>query len=174
MTNMWWSGRALILMIYLTTPFIAAFLLIITLSIRRRTGQGGGHILEVLWILLVGVVWTVINLVSIGWIPAGVGGVEGIQPQQSMTIEASMWLFKVDAPRLNPYTATEITAWSTDTMHSVAIYDPDGRLITTIMLMPGMKERLILNLPPGEYIIRCLEYCGDGHAYMAASFKVGL
>ncbi|MEM3096729.1 MAG: CRISPR-associated CARF protein Csa3, partial [Nitrososphaerota archaeon] len=175
----WWTGLgALLLLIYLTTPFLVAFLLIFYLSVRRggRLGvlESGGRVSEVLWILLVGGLWAVINLASIGWLPSGLGGVEtGTEPSQTLTVEAGMWFFKVGADRLAPYTPTEIVAWSTDTMHGVGIYDPEGRLITTIMLMPGMRERLVLTLQPGEYIIRCLEYCGDGHALMIGKFTVG-
>ena len=175
---MWWTGLgALLLMIYLTTPFLVAFLLIFYLSIRRGgkpAAEGGGRAWEVLWILLVGGVWVVINLTSIGWIPSGLGGVyTGVEPTQRLTVEASMWFFKLDADRLAPYTPTEIVAKSYDTMHGVGIYDPEGRLVATMMLMPGMGERLVLTLQPGEYIIRCLEYCGDGHAAMVSRFTVG-
>lgn len=167
----------MLLMIYLTTPFIVAFLLIFYLSLRRgvsTTPAAGGRVLEVFWILLVGGVWVVINLVSVGWMPSGIGGVDaGVEPSQKLNVEAAMWFFKVETPRLEPYTPTEIVAWSADTMHGLGIYDPEGRLVTTIMLMPGMKERLVLTFQPGKYIIRCLEYCGDGHALMTASFTVG-
>jgi cytochrome c oxidase subunit 2 len=175
----WWSGiGALLLMIYLTTPFLAAFLLIFYLSVRRAGKAGGkglaGGVLEVVWILLIGGVWVVINLYSVGWMPAGLGGaVTGVDPSQTLNVEAGMWYFKLDVNRLAPYTPIEIVAWSSDTMHGLGIYDPQGRLITTIMLMPGMKERLVLTLEPGEYIIRCLEYCGDGHALMIGRFTVG-
>jgi len=175
----WWSGTgALLLMLYLTTPFLVAFLLIFFLSVRKGGREGtlgsGGRILEVVWILLVGGIWVVINLYSFGWLPSGIGGVTtGVQPTQILNVEAGMWYFKLDVNRLAPYTPTEIVAWSSDTMHGLGIYDPQGRLVTTIMLMPGMKERLVLTLEPGEYIIRCLEYCGDGHALMIGRFTVG-
>lgn len=174
----WWTGLgALLLLIYLTTPFLVAFLLIFYLSVRRGGRRGvlesGGRVSEVLWIILVGGVWVVINLASIGWLPSGLGGVAAdVEPPQTLTVEASMWFFKVGTDRLAPYTPTEIVAWSSDTMHGAGIYDPEGRLIVTIMLMPGMRERLVLTLQPGEYTIRCLEYCGDGHALMIGRFTV--
>lgn len=173
----WWTGQgALLLMIYLTTPFLVVFLLIFYLSIRRGGGAviGRGKVWEVLWILLAGGVWVVINLSSIGWVPSGLGGVDaGTAPSQRLSVDAAMWYFQLNTVKLAPYTPTEIVAVSRDTMHGLGIYDLEGRLIATVMLMPGMKERLVLTFEPGKYTIRCLEYCGDGHALMTASFTVG-
>lgn len=59
-----------------------------------------------------------------------------------------------------------IEATSLDTIHSIGVFESQGRLIATVMVMRGRREVVTLYLKPGEYAIRCLEFCGDGHAFM--------
>lgn len=177
--DFWSTGPgAVYLMFYLTLPFLALFLAAVWRAYQRSKRQitGGpphASVVEVGWLFSVGIVWTLINLYSLGWIPS-VGGHAASAPQQSLTIVAGMWYFNISAPSLKPNVPTEVVAWSVDTMHSAGIYDPDGKLVATLMLMPGMRERAVLIFDkPGVYTVRCLEFCGDGHAFMKGRFVVG-
>lgn len=172
---------ALLVLLYVTSPFLVVFFLIVALSVRRaRRGQtaGGGSgkrllMLELTWLLLVGAVWTTINIASLSWIPEGVGGV--LPPsaeEQILEIKAFMWGYELGGGELRAGAPVRIVAWSNDTIHSTGIYDPGGRLLATVMLMPGMREQIVLRLSPGNYTVRCLEYCGDGHAFMSALLRV--
>jgi hypothetical protein len=64
---------AVLLLGYLTAPFLVIFLLLAFLSVRRGRAEGLGTHTEVMRAvevaLGVGVVWLAINLVSIPWIP---------------------------------------------------------------------------------------------------------
>jgi cytochrome c oxidase subunit 2 len=54
-------------------------------------------------------------------------------------------------------------------MHSFAIYSPDGDVLFTMMLMPGLKgpTSIVYTFDkPGTYTVRCLEYCGINHHNM--------
>ncbi|MEM2237826.1 MAG: hypothetical protein QXR26_08060 [Candidatus Caldarchaeum sp.] len=177
--SLWTAPGALITFIYLTTPFIVAFLLVVFLSLRRgrreaRGPAGGMWLWELAWVLLVAAVWTVINLSSIGSVPEGLGGVvETGDRFQTLTVEAFMWGYRISPKQLAADVPVKLVASSIDTIHSVAVYSSDNRLLATVMLMPGMKEELVLRLPAGKYLIRCLEYCGDGHPFMLGEFSVG-
>jgi len=83
-----------------------------------------------------------------------------------------MWAYTLDSTVLKTG-AVKFVAKSLDTIHSFAVYSPSGEVLATIMLMPGMTEEITLELrEQGEYTVRCLEYCGDGHAAMVSRFRV--
>ena len=61
---------------------------------------------------------------------------------------------------------------SLDVNHGFGVYDADDRLVGQVQAMPGVTNHLVLKLDAGEYTIRCLEYCGPGHAHMTSTFHV--
>ncbi len=176
---LWLGSNAFLVFLYITSPFVVIYVLIMLLSIRR--GGRGVQVLrgrfvgyEFAWLLLVGVIWTAINIVSFSWIPGGVGQplLPIVGEEQKVEIEAFMWGYNISTQTLRSGIPVRFVMWSIDTMHSVGIYDPDENLIATVMLMPGMREQIILTLKPGTYTIRCLEYCGPGHPFMSAVLEV--
>ncbi len=83
-----------------------------------------------------------------------------------------MWGYTLDTYEVRAG-AVKFVATARDTIHSLTIYSPRGEVLATVMLMPGMREELALNLrEPGEYVIRCLEFCGDGHSAMLSKLRV--
>jgi len=172
---------AVLLFSYLTAPFLVIFLLLVVLSVRRgKSGGFGAHtevlkVVEVVWLIGVGVVWLTINLVSIPWIPWLQTAIQ--QPAvageaQVVEVDAYMWAYKINPMevRVGP---VKFVARALDTIHALAIYKPDGQLLATVMLMPGMREEITVVFDrEGEYVIRCLEYCGDGHGYMFSKIIV--
>jgi cytochrome c oxidase subunit 2 len=62
---------------------------------------------------------------------------------------------------------------SRDVNHGFGIYDPKGRLIGQVQAMPDYVNHLLFEFRVvGRYTIRCMEYCGMGHAEMQSSFVV--
>lgn len=62
---------------------------------------------------------------------------------------------------------------SKDVNHGFGIYAPDGRVVSQVQAMPGYVNHLEVTFTePGHYTIRCLEYCGIGHAAMQGGFDV--
>lgn len=62
---------------------------------------------------------------------------------------------------------------SKDVNHGFGIYDPDGRIISQVQAMPGYTNHLTVTFStPGHYTVRCLEFCGIGHAAMQGGFDV--
>lgn len=172
------------LLLYLTSPFLVVFTLLLLLAFRRGRGvvsaglrERTARAVEVAWLIGVGIAWTAINLVSIPWVPwlqplSITPTASSSEPVQIVNVEAFMWGYTLDTYEVKPG-AVKFVAVSHDTIHSLAIYSPRGEVLTTVMIMPGMREELVLYLgEQGEYTIRCLEFCGDGHSAMLSKFKV--
>lgn len=67
----------------------------------------------------------------------------------------------------------EFDVTSRDVNHGFGVYDPQGRLVGQVQAMPHYVNHLRMTFTkPGTYTVRCLEYCGIGHAYMHATFEV--
>lgn len=67
----------------------------------------------------------------------------------------------------------EFRVTSLDVNHGFAVYNPHEQIIEQTQAMPGYVNRLRWKFDqPGTYEVRCLEYCGFGHAFMRASFTV--
>lgn len=67
----------------------------------------------------------------------------------------------------------EFSVTSGDVNHGFAIYAPDGRIAIQTQAMPGFDNKILYTFTvPGKYMVRCLEYCGLGHAPMVTEFDV--
>jgi cytochrome c oxidase subunit 2 len=67
----------------------------------------------------------------------------------------------------------EFRVTSEDVNHGFAIYAPDGRIAIQTQAMPGFDNKILYTFTtPGKYMVRCLEYCGLGHAPMVTEFDV--
>jgi cytochrome c oxidase subunit II len=70
-------------------------------------------------------------------------------------------------------TTVRFDVTSVDVNHGFGIYDPGGHLIGSVQAMPGYHNKLDLTLAaPGDYQIRCLEFCGFMHSLMENRFTV--
>lgn len=73
---------------------------------------------------------------------------------------------------LNRRIIFEVT--SRDVNHSFAIYGPGGDVMAQTQAMPNYVNDLGVTFrEPGQYTVRCLEYCGLGHPMMEKQFTVG-
>ncbi|TAM75568.1 cytochrome C oxidase subunit II [bacterium] len=60
-----------------------------------------------------------------------------------------------------------------DVNHGFGIYDPENRILAQVQAMPNYVNHLAVEFKQrGKYTVRCLEFCGVGHAYMQAAFEV--
>ena len=63
---------------------------------------------------------------------------------------------------------------SRDVNHDFGIYNSEGDLVAQVQAMPNYVNNLEVTFrKPGHYTVRCLEYCGVGHARMEKGFTVG-
>ena len=87
-------------------------------------------------------------------------------------VVARQFSFEVpDVLPVNTPIVLDVTAM--DVNHGFGIYDPDGRIVAQVQAMPHYTNPLPLTFSkPGQYVVRCLEFCGVAHAVMRAGFEV--
>ena len=94
-------------------------------------------------------------------------------PEVTVDVMAAQWSWTVSQDTIPVGTSVEFAVTSKDVNHGFAIYSPAGEILTQVQAMPGYTNRLIYKFDtPGEYIIRCLEYCGVAHDVMVKAFTV--
>lgn len=94
-------------------------------------------------------------------------------PAEHVKVVAQQYSFSILPPALplNHPIVFDVTA--KDVNHGFGIYAPDGRVFSQVQAMPDYVNHLPLTFTePGHYTIRCLEYCGIGHAGMQGGFDV--
>jgi len=94
-------------------------------------------------------------------------------PAQKVPVIAQQFVFLMpDHFPLNRRILFEVT--SHDVNHGFGIYNPEGQLIAQTQAMPDYVNYLAVTFrQPGHYTVRCMEYCGVGHAVMEKDFTVG-
>lgn len=162
---------ALLLAIVTTVVILVLASFVLLRALRGSQPLSHPWLLRGVWIGLVALLAIAVNLVSQTWtraLPA-----DRAQPVQVVQVEASMWRFALDRPTLPLGVPLEFRVTSRDTVHGFGVYDPDGRLLFTVMAVPGHTERALYTFTrSGEYTLRCTEYCGAPHGLMRGTFTV--
>lgn len=123
------------------------------------------------WMTVVILLFLAINIASIKYMPtvrASQAAASDIDFQE-VAVEGFSWYFEMSNRELEIGRPVRFSAKSGDTMHGFAVYHPEGRLLFTLMLLPGLEKPATLVhtfTEPGIYPIRCLEYCGASHHLM--------
>ena len=173
---------AMLMVLFLFIPFLIIFVYVVY---KKSTGQGsadsassGLSTVEWVWMALVLVVFVGENVISISYMPTVQTARAAVDEAniQQVNITAGSWFYDISTPLLiNGSNRTvevgpvRFSGKSSDTMHSFAIYSPDGDVLFTMMLMPGLKgpTSIVYTFDkPGTYTVRCLEYCGINHHNM--------
>lgn len=95
------------------------------------------------------------------------------KPEVTVDVEGFQWAWVMSQDTVPVDTSVEFVVTSRDVNHNFAIYSPCGELLTQVQAMPGHSNRLIYKFDtPGEYTVRCLEYCGISHHVMVRTFTV--
>lgn len=169
-----WGAFAITLFMFI--PFMAVFMYII---IKKSAADAGPSTAdkseykraEWMWMGLVTVVFVGVNIASIGYMPTVVtaNAVASGKDIVQVDVTAESWSFDISETKIEVGKLIRFSGISTDTMHSFAIYHPDGRVLFTMMLMPGLEGPTSLIhtfTEAGTYIVRCLEFCGLSHHEM--------
>lgn len=164
----------LILKVFLAAA-IAAIVAIVAMALYRSREPvaqdvvfNKGYALRRIWLIIVLVVAVAAFVVSIPHFPYPSAATSG----RTYTIVAEQYGFML--PSVIPADRPVVFAvTSRDVNHGFGIYDPRGRLIGQVQAMPDYVNHLPFEFHlRGRYTIRCLEYCGIGHAAMQGSFEV--
>lgn len=164
----------------MTLFFLIPFLLVFVYVIYRKsvvdsapsgTERKQLSRLEGIWITVVLVIFFGVNLASISYMPivTTARAASTATNIQQVDFSARSWAYEISERKLEVGRPVRFSGKSTDTMHGFAVYHPDGRILFTMMLMPGLQKpsSLIHTFnEPGKYKVRCLEYCGVAHHLM--------
>lgn len=133
--------------------------------------------LEGVWLTVVFVVFVGVNLASLKFMPtiaAAHAATSGV-PVLDIELTAQSWAYDISKREIEAGSTVRFSGRSSDTQHGFAVYHPDGRLLFTMILMPGLsKPTQVVHTfkDPGKYKVRCLEYCGIAHHAMQDELTV--
>jgi cytochrome c oxidase subunit 2 len=127
--------------------------------------------LEGIWLTVVFVFFVGVNLASLKFMPliAAANAATSSQPMQEIDFTAKSWAYEISSRQIEAGRPVRFSGRSTDTQHGFAVYHPDGRVLFTMLMMPGTtKPTAVMHTfkEPGKYKVRCLEYCGVAHHAM--------
>lgn len=127
--------------------------------------------LEGVWLTVVFAVFVGVNLASLKFMPliASARAMASGEPVQEIDLTARSWSYEISNRQIEVGQTVRFSGRSSDTQHGFAVYHPDGRMLFTMMLMPGLSKPTSLVYTfkdPGRYKVRCLEYCGIAHHAM--------
>jgi cytochrome c oxidase subunit 2 len=151
---------------------VAAMIAMALYGARKPTSQeivfSRGYVVRRYWLATVLVVAVAAFAVSIPHFPYPSTTTTG----RHYTIIAQQYSFEL--PAVIPADAPVVfDVTSRDVNHGFGIYDPQGRLIGQVQAMPDYVNHLPFEFHArGRYTVRCMEFCGIGHAGMQGSFEV--
>lgn len=162
--------------LFMLVPFAFIFFYVIHRKSVVDSGPSGSSDkkmsrLEGIWLTVVFVVFVGVNLASLKFMPtiASAHAATTRTDIQSIDLSAKSWAYELSSREIEAGRPVRFSGRSTDTMHGFAVYHPDGRMLFTMMLMPGLSKPTSLVhtfKEPGKYKVRCLEYCGVAHHVM--------
>lgn len=175
-----WGAFAMTL--FMLLPFAAVF----TYVVRRKSVADRGPAttapaslsrVEGAWLAAVFVIFVGVNLASMKYMPtiATAHAATTRTDIQDVDLTATSWSYEMSTREIEAGRPVRFSGRSSDTMHGFAVYHPNGRLLFTMMLMPGLSKptSLIHTFEdPGTYKVRCLEYCGIAHHGMRDEITV--
>jgi len=165
----------LVLFVVMAVGILASFLWVLRNARRQQPYpdvQAGAYVLRGWWfrvLLLLIVVALAVSFATLPypWAVAAAG-------RPALTVPVTAHQFSFSMPTTLPANRLlEFEVTSSDVTHGFGIYDARGQLLGQVQAMPGYVNRLYFTFPhPGNYTIRCLEYCGIAHDVMLQTITV--
>jgi cytochrome c oxidase subunit 2 len=168
---------AFTLMVLMQIPFAVVFGIVVyhkafVASSASDTPRKKLSRLESGWLLFAGALFVAVNGFSLSYFPmistasATAKAEHDGQEIQEVDVLARSWGYQISDRELEVGKPIRFSAKSADTMHSFSVYHPDGRVLFTMQLVPGLEQaasQVYTFQEPGVYTVRCLEYCGLAH-----------
>jgi cytochrome c oxidase subunit II len=172
---------AFTIMLFFQVPFLIVFFYIVYRKAVTDPGPSGTDDsrisrIEGWWVAVVIVLFIGVNVISIKYMPTVATAAAATTEQniQNVDVTAQSWSYQISDRQFEVGRPVRFTVKSVDTVHGFGVYHPAGRLLFTMMMIPGMEPASIIHTftEPGKYKVRCLEYCGIAHHAMADEFVV--
>lgn len=177
-TNAW---GAFIFLLMLQIPFLLIFFHIVNKKAFVDSKPSGTEPekyskYRYAWMGVVVLAFIVVNAASIDYMPTIVEAKAATASNVTdVSVTARSWNYEFSDTEFEVGETVRFKGKSMDTVHGFALHHPDGHLLFTMMLVPkaGVDSALVHTFTdPGEYTVRCLEYCGIAHQEMKSSFNV--
>lgn len=168
-------GLAVFIAFLVMAAGIIAIMLAVALSSGRRSEQAAvqlqGYALRRWWFFILAATCVASFVISLPSFPYPTRAkTTGGGPHYPVVARQYMFEVAASVPADTPI-VFDVT--SKDVNHGFGIYDPSGELVAQVQAMPEYVNHLPFTFHQrGRYTIRCLEYCGVGHAAMQAGFEV--
>jgi len=166
-----WGGFAM--MLFMLLPFLCAFLYVVFKkslvdSSPSQADRSKYVRMEFMWVGFVILVFVGVNVGSIDFMHTVSSAKAATNATNIIDVDVSAqsWSYDISERTFEVGRPVRFSGRSMDTMHGFAVYHPDGKVLFTMMLMPGMTDPTSLIhtfSEPGTYTVRCLEYCGVSH-----------
>ncbi len=93
--------------------------------------------------------------------------------KQVLHVAARQFAWDIRPATLRAGVPVEIRLTSLDVNHAFGVYDPAGKLVFQVQVMPERTQKAVKTFDrPGTYKVLCLEFCGFLHHGMVGSFEV--
>ncbi len=133
---------------------------------------GRAYRLRLFWFFALGGILAAILLTTIPYLPYANYRLASGPAAMRVNVVASQYAWGVNGA-VTTGGKVDFAVTSGDVNHGFAIYDTSGHLVGQVQAMPGYTNHLVMQFAaPGDYTIRCLEYCGPGHSSMFMTMHV--
>lgn len=153
-------------------PFMLFFFYVMIRKSAKDSGSGDAADGKIsfwknAWMGAVVILFLAVNIASIQFMPAvsSARAVASGVPIEDVDVTAQSWSYEISKQEFVAGTAVRFNAKAADTVHGFAVYHPNGKILFTMMLVPGVQNSSLIYTfkDPGTYKVRCLEYCGIAH-----------
>lgn len=134
---------------------------------------GRAYRLRLLWFFALGGILTAAFLTALPYVPYAHYRLASAPAAMHVSVAASQYAWGIEGT-VTTGGKVDFAVSSADVNHGFGLYDPSGHLVGQVQAMPGYTNHLVMQFgDPGEYMVRCLEYCGPGHSSMFKTIHVG-
>jgi cytochrome c oxidase subunit II len=134
---------------------------------------GRAYRVRLVWFFVLGGLLVVAFLTALPYVPYAQYRLASGPAAMHVTVTGSQYSWAMDGV-MSAGGKVEFAVTSGDVNHGFGLYDPSGHLIGQVQAMPGYVNHLVMQFSqPGDYTVRCLEYCGPGHSSMYMTVHVG-
>jgi cytochrome c oxidase subunit 2 len=165
--------------IFLAGALALAFVFAAVSQSARRGPETYTHVaarayrLRLLWFFVLGGILAAAFVSASPYVPYASHRLATGPATTHVSVSGSQYLWAIGGT-VTSGAKTDFAVTSADVNHGFGLYDPSGHLVGQVQAMPGFTNHLVLQLSgPGDYTIRCLEFCGPGHSSMLMTLHVG-
>lgn len=158
--------------IFLVGAVVLASVFVVASQVARRGPTPYSEVasrayrLRLFWFFAFGGILAAVFLTALPYVPYAHYRLASGPASVHVGAAASQYTWRIEGA-ITTGPKVDFAVTSADVNHGFGLYNPSGHMIGQVQAMPGFTNHLVLQFAsPGDYTIRCLEYCGPGHSSM--------